>query len=253
MSQQINFYNAKLVKPKDWFSLTTVAIVYAVSAGLMLFWYQQLNAEATLKEQARQVAQTQFEQAQKELTEAMSSGQNTVKQQDVEAQLKALQEQYESQEAVISAFSQVQGGTHAHIADYMAGLARQRLDNVWLTGFKMNAFSESLTLMGRAVKAELVPQYLNMLSHEPIFHGQLFGGLKLKEFVQATEQAAPSGSAETVQKTVTPATQKSISLIEFEVTGMDAKSKNSKQANPEQAGFVATEPALEKKKELANG
>ncbi len=229
MSQQINFYNTKLVKPKDWFSLTTVAIIYALSAGLMLLWYQQLNAEATLKEQARQTAQTQFEQAQKQLTDAMAATQNIVDVKAQEAALKALQEKLDSQEKVIAAFEQTRSGKRMHVADYMAGLSHQTVEKLWLTGFKLDAFKNYVSLTGRAYKTELVPKYIDALSREPVFRGQLFGGLQIKEIEQTNERMG--GDAQVANQTATPsantATPATNNSVPTNTQAVNAASTNS--------------------------
>lgn len=230
MSQQINFYNTKLVKPKDWFSLSTVAIVYVASAGLMLVWYQQLNAEAALKEQARQTAQIQFEQAQKQLTDAMSATKNVVDVKAQEVELKALQEKLDSQEKIIAAFEQTRSGKRMHVADYMAGLSHQAVENLWLTGFKLDAFKNYVSLTGRAYKTELVPKYIDALSREPVFRGQLFGGLQIKEIEQANERK--QGDAQTASQSVGASSPSVGSTNASTTTGTLATNNASQGATP---------------------
>ena len=55
---------------------------------------------------------------------------------------------------------------------YLSGLARQRVEGVWLTKVAVHASSGDMVLEGRALSAERVPAYLGQLRRDTVFAGR---------------------------------------------------------------------------------
>lgn len=237
MSQQINFYNPKLIKPNDWFSLFNVALIYLVTACLMLLWYQQLNTEASDKEEGRKLAQQQFESTQKQLGDTMQVAQSVVDVKAQKSELVALQEKYLAKQRVMLAFEQTISGKRLHVADYMAGLSHQPVDKLWITGFKLDPFKNYMSLKGRAFKTELIPKYIEALSRESVFKGQQFGGLQIKEVEQANEQKLVDGAL------TNPATLPAMNT---------STTNNGATANTESVNNTPATPSLAQATNLSN-
>lgn len=61
----------------------------------------------------------------------------------------------------------------------LTGLARQRIEGLWLTELRLHGGGTRLDLAGNALKPELVPRYLQRLGNEQIFSGTAFETLRL--------------------------------------------------------------------------
>jgi hypothetical protein len=77
-------------------------------------------------------------------------------------------------------------------ADYIAplrALARHRLEGVWLTSISLAGESGELSLTGRALRAELIPKYIDRLGQDPAMRGRRFSTLAIER------DAAPPGAS----------------------------------------------------------
>ncbi|MCM0610886.1 PilN domain-containing protein [Marinobacter sediminum] len=89
----------------------------------------------------------------------------------------------------------------ASFSPRMAALARQIPEDVWLTGIRLDAQRDRVTIEGRARSGALVPAYLENLGNEPVFTGKTFGAFRLSrpeegawiEFHVATERSGEGG------------------------------------------------------------
>ena len=68
-------------------------------------------------------------------------------------------------------------GSTEGFSRYLTAFARQRLDGVWLVGITTSGTDSNLTLRGRAVKPELVPGFIKLLSREETLRGHTFSEL----------------------------------------------------------------------------
>ena len=56
-------------------------------------------------------------------------------------------------------------------AGFLEGMARQHVNGLWLTGFKISGGGNDMNISGRSLDPALVPAYLKKLSGEQVFHG----------------------------------------------------------------------------------
>lgn len=232
MSQQINLLNPALIRPRDWVSLKNVAVIYMLAVAGMGWFYTVTQSEADALQQQRNTVVVAYEAAQAELVQVSNEKSLTSSALAQEQELQQLMRKKEMQRQLLSSFKHVQQETGHHVLDYMQGFARQPLPGVWLVGFKLNAFEQTLSLTGRALQSEKVPQYLEQLAHEPVFQGHNFGGVTLKAMTQNDEYAlsettgaateAASSTAAKVSKGRPP-----LSFIEFDVRGLPASAADA--------------------------
>lgn len=224
MTQQVNLLNRALIRPRDWLSLSNMMIIYALALIIMVLLYNMSLTQMTLAQEKRNQVIGEFENLQKELqivTNARATPANAESQQK---ELQSLMQKKALQDKVLTVFLQVEKDSGHHLLDYMLGFAHQKTQNVWLTGFKIDPFIHSLSLTGKALNAELVPKFIEQLSLEPVFKGQLFGGLTIKAAEQsdarrketpvATEVKVLANNPVKTDNTVVP-------LVEFEIKGME--------------------------------
>ena len=57
---------------------------------------------------------------------------------------------------------------------HLRALARQEIDGIWLTRIVLSALGDKTRLEGRAIRAELIPLYVQDLTAEPAFAEQRF-------------------------------------------------------------------------------
>ena len=224
MTQQVNLLNRALIRPRDWLSLSNMMIIYALALIIMVWLYNMALSEMTVTQGKRNQMVAEFENLQKELqvvTNARATPANVESQQQ---ELQSLMQKKDLQEKVLTVFRQVEKDNGHHLLDYMQGFAHQKIQNVWLTGFKIDPFIHSLSLTGKALNADLVPKFIEQLSLEPVFKGQLFGGLKIKAAEQADgrrkETLAPVEGT-VVTNTPVAVEKTSVPLVEFEIKGME--------------------------------
>jgi Tfp pilus assembly protein PilN len=63
----------------------------------------------------------------------------------------------------------------------LVALARQRIDDLWLTRIELNASGQGLTLEGLTPRSQAVPQYLQRLREEASFRGRTFNLFHLSD------------------------------------------------------------------------
>lgn len=192
MSQQINLLNLALVRQKEYLDASLMAKLLGITVLLLsaLYGYSsyqvaQLRKESAEVSQQLQATQTQLKQATEQFRPPQPS--------------KALQERIASAEATIKNREQVlsylRGKTASEthgFSTYMQAFARQSINGLWLTGFAIDGASGDMTISGRALQPQLVPQYIGRLGLEPVLKGKEFSALhmELPKLVAATTSTA---------------------------------------------------------------
>lgn len=229
MTQQVNLLNRALIRPRDWLSLNNMMMIYALTLAGMVWLYNYTLSQMETAQEKRNQAVAEFESLQKELQAVTNAQAKPINAESQEKELQALMQKRAMQDKVLTVFRQVEKDGHHHILDYMQGFAHQKMQDVWLTGFKIDPFVRSLSLTGKALNAELIPTFISHLSGEPVFKGQLFGGLTIKSAEQAdSRQKTPAAAAaDPVAQGKPDANVKvavPVPLVEFEVKGMEQQS-----------------------------
>ena len=63
---------------------------------------------------------------------------------------------------------------------HLSAFARQSFSGIWLTGLRVAAAGQDVVLEGRAVRPELVPNYLQRLNQEDVMQGHAFAELEIR-------------------------------------------------------------------------
>lgn len=251
MSQQINLFNPGLAKVKDKLSLRNVGLIYIVLLAAFSLYQSHLEQGVTEASAAFEKVQTELTEAQKNLNELSDTLKPPANSQEDEKILSQLQQDFKNKARIIEIFKLTQSGEQPHVADYLRGLAHRSVENVWVTGVKLEPFNKNVMLRGQSLSADLVPVYMQELGKEPVFSGQLFGGLKLKEVDLPVSAPLPVAApvpvttevnknpplGETIPKVAEVAGKQ---MVEFELTGFDRESEP--QHEIEKAGAAAVAP-----------
>lgn len=180
MTRQVNLLNPALVRRKPSFSALAMAQgLGVVVLGLALIYTAAAYYGAKLDRQA--VALTErlkTEQARLEkITRALAPRQ---KSKTLEEEVKQLGAELAARADALETLrgSGVIGDTKGYSA-YMRGFARQIVDGLWLTEFSIGAAGKEIAIGGRALEAELVPNYLKRLKQEKVMQGRTFDQLEM--------------------------------------------------------------------------
>lgn len=198
MSRQINLYSSAFRRQPTRFSAVwTVVAVVVIVAGMSAYYAwetQQLKASRLRRgEAAAQVKQLQEQIAALGKTVAKTTN-------------KALEEQVAHAEGLLKSrqelFARLQSGEIGNregYAAFLAALARQHLDGVWLTGIEVSGPSSDFVLEGRTVRSDLLPGFIKLLRNEGALKGKPIGTLAMHERELDTKgEARPQGGAAAV-------------------------------------------------------
>lgn len=187
MSQQINLLLPELRPKFDWMGLHVV--LAAALAGLLLLvgmaQMQLMQLDRTKLEAASVGAQLAGLQQQ-----LVSLG-HSMGQRKADANLPekiSLEKTGISDRREVMAFVGIGQSTRA--PDYskvLKGLAEQRVEGVWLTGFRLAP--SAIELRGRLLDPGLLPVYINRLNSDAVFFGRRFSALEMKGVDPAAEKA----------------------------------------------------------------
>lgn len=228
MSQQINLLNPALVRARDWLTLRNMFLIYVVLIALLLGLNFKTEEELTQVTAERDAALVSLNTLKTKLAEVKNVEPQTNRTKEQELELQDLIETRETQSRLLTSLKQIDSESHQHVMDYMLGFANQSLPGVWLTGFKINSFEQQVSIAGQSLSPELVPQYMERLGDDPVFHGKLFSGLAMKQ--QAIESSEPKPASGKVPEVVQnskdqtmPATPEPapLNIISFEFKGQN--------------------------------
>jgi hypothetical protein len=191
VSQQINLYNPALLPKPDPFSgkmilitLSTLCVTLVLAYGVTAW----LSSRAVALEQlsSGRLAQVQAEitRLSQEVTGRKASPQLT-------AELESLDALLAGRNEVISVLKSGALGDTKGVSEYFRAFARQTVDGLWLTGFTVVGAGNDISIEGRAMRAELVPIYIQRLRHEDALRGHGFATLS----VQAPPEFSLNGEA----------------------------------------------------------
>jgi len=217
MSQQINLFTPVFLKQPKYFSAVTMAqALAAVFVGALGIYAYTAYQNNTL-EQVAKASETELKLRREQLvkfgSEYSSSGSSKVLDDEVaraEARLKSRQE----------LLANLRGGDDTvteGFSRYLSALSRRNLPGVWLTGFTLGGKGSPVMLKGRALRADLVPPYLQSIGSDETMRGRSVSELRLEAKEEAATPA-PSAATPAPAKPAAPAPTAVTRYVEFGVT-----------------------------------
>jgi hypothetical protein len=181
MSQQINLFNPRFQRQKNYFSTAMLAsalggvlavvvltsLVVSQQTAALSAEAAQVKADLTLRETRKTTVVAAFVPRRKSETLQQEVDQAGL-------QLRNLQQ-------VAGLLEQGKPADTPGYSAYFQALARKRVDGLWLTGVTIHGSGDSIGLQGRALKAGLLPGYLDGLAGEAVLRGKSFGRLEMSE------------------------------------------------------------------------
>lgn len=187
--QQINLFQDVLRKPREFLPLPQLGKVMAGGVAVLLllnlaqWWRDGYRADELVFLRAEQ------QQVQQQLQQLQQEIQSLAAQNDASAlktQLAARDAELQNKQQVLTLLSGKHFGNVDGFATQFTGLARQRLDGLWLTALHIHDGGNKLNLRGSTTAPELLPKYLQRLAVEPGF-----AGIEFKTFLMQRVKDKP--------------------------------------------------------------
>lgn len=178
--QQVNLLAPMFRKQRALFSAQfTLLITGIVVVALGLIYAATAWRGASLAgEQARLEAQR--DTTTRRLNELAMQMQGRGHDKSVDAQIGALTQERDRKQSALAALSRQELGNTSGFSPHFTGLARQRLNGLWLTHVEVGGSGARMVLDGITLSEELIPQYLRKLGSEGVFAGTEFGHARLQ-------------------------------------------------------------------------
>lgn len=188
MRQQINLYQDVLIdKPEPFQSrsaallLLLTVILLALFAGFS-YWQNQGLAQQLDRIKKQHEADSQ------RIAELEQRYPEPRKNVLLEEKIIRLEQEIKSQNEALNYFSTQDPQGNGKILAALNGLARHPLKGVWLNQVRLAEGGTQVRLSGSALKAEIIPDYLGLISENNIFGGQVFSRLSLNRVEKKLNQ-----------------------------------------------------------------
>jgi len=174
MHQQVNFYQAEFRAKEQIFCTTTMLMACGAIMLTMLLTYVFAMQKVSGIESELQIVVGQQAAAVERLEKlrpvlAAVSGEKSWSE-----RLDDATRSLEEKQLVLSLVQGSTLGDTKGFSRYLRSLASQDTDGLWLTQIGLSALGDRTRLEGKALRAELVPVYLQSLAEEPPFAAQRF-------------------------------------------------------------------------------
>lgn len=184
MSQQINLFNPAFRKQRLVVSTMTavygMAVTLVVLLGFQAYFSVQIKGLNEEMRSAQKLAQAQRAYVDRVLGDRTRKPSSTL-----EAETARLESELKLARESVDALKGGAIGNPQGFAEYLRAFSRQSLSGLWLTGFTIAG--GDISINGRVIHAELVPNYIQRLNQEPVLQGRTFASLNL-----STPKAEPA-------------------------------------------------------------
>lgn len=197
MSQQINLFNPAFCKKRELFGavmlVQAVAVLLVVMVGLYGYQLRQVQGlNKVIKDGAAQLDQERARHV-KVVAEYAPRPKDVT----LEKRAEQLERQLKGDEAVLSVLQGGSLGNTQGYSAYMRAFARQIVSGLWLTDFSIHGAGHNMAIGGRALRAELVPAYIQRLNLETATQGRTFSALEMQlpKADPASKDSSPGAKA----------------------------------------------------------
>lgn len=174
MKQSVNLYTEAFRPSREWLTpgsmvVVLLAVITLVVAAWGVAQYRLTDAEAALAELEQR--ETRKEQAVERL-----QGEVEERRKDpaLEDKVARLEQRVQDRRRLVERADTVARSSSEGFSPYLEGLARQSLEDLWLTRIRVNLMRDRLGLVGRTRDGQAIPDYLQRLKEEAVFEGRRF-------------------------------------------------------------------------------
>lgn len=181
MSQQINLYNPIFLKQRKYFSfLTMLQALGMILVGSLLFYGYAVYQASQLKTQSEESTK-RFDAEQARLTRFAAEFSPQQSNQALQSEVQQLERKVADQTGLTEILKSGVVGNTTGYSEYMRAFARQVVQGLWLTGFKVTGDAAQISLSGGVVDPELLPAYIQRLGKENVMQGKNFANLQMRQ------------------------------------------------------------------------
>ncbi|MGH8708041.1 MAG: hypothetical protein ACREVD_08285 [Burkholderiales bacterium] len=176
MSQQINLFNPLLMRREKYFSTRTMMqSLGLIALGLVVIYAYALWQSNDLRRLAAGYS-SQLATQREQFVSLSGRGRSKL----LEADVTRLEAEVKMRRGVLALMQGGEGlGNTDGFSRFFAAFARHPMRGVWLTGFSVGDNGNALSIRGRVLHPDLVPQYLKSLNQDDVMRGRLVTELKL--------------------------------------------------------------------------
>ena len=179
MRQQVNLLAPMYRKQQALFSSrVSIGICLAVGATLALIYAVTIWRGSVVSSELNRLTSTR-DTGTRRVNELAAQLQGQQADPALEAQITELTQERDRKAQALSALSlREAGGGPTGFSPQFIGLARQRLNGLWLTRIELSG--SQMALSGMALSEDLIPRYLRRLGGESVFAGTSFQQAQLE-------------------------------------------------------------------------
>ncbi len=181
MKRQLNLYSIALRPERPALDARRLAAISGASLGLLLVagvvvgWHARAADARVDRLEARRAAEST------RVVELAALHPPRQADARLEAGVARLEAERAAKQELLSRLGNERLGNQRGFSEHVAGLARRRVEGIWLRRIELAAGGSSLHLAGGALAPELVPRFLDALGEEDAFAGQAFRALRLAQ------------------------------------------------------------------------
>jgi len=190
MKQQINLFQPtsnKFSLKKNRKRLTTNRLLFgmmALTCLVLMVIYDSAHQEMlTLREEFQRAA-AQNRTVEKHLAELrrsqLSKNTKSTKGDELETEMSQLSARVEANAQLIQILQEQSQGNTSGFSKYLEALARQYVENIWLTQINLRSGGTAITLTGKTLQPDLIPRFIAVLTKKTAFQQIDFRQVKLE-------------------------------------------------------------------------
>jgi MSHA biogenesis protein MshI len=178
MRQQVNLLAPMYRKQRALFSArVSIGMCLLVGLALTLIYFVAVWRGAGLADEVARLESTR-DTATRRVNELAAALQGQGTDPAAEAEVAALTQERDRKAQALAALALREASGTAGFSPQFIGLARQRLNGLWLTRIELSG--GQLALTGVTLSEELIPRYLGKLGGESVFAGTAFQQARLE-------------------------------------------------------------------------
>ena len=179
--QHINLYQAQfkpktIVLPAKQIGMLGILMIIILSVISLYASQKHSFQKATLNDQQQRYAKSQQQLA--------TIQQQVASQTDhplLDAELVDIQQQVTDNTTLLDYLMNHSFGNQTGFSSTLAGLSQQHINDVWLTEFALLDGGQFISLYGKALQSDFIPEYIDSLAKSEQFQGKEFSVFQLQQ------------------------------------------------------------------------
>ncbi len=188
MKQTINLFQSSFHPRKDPFRSRNLILVFLAAAICIgLVWGLKASQVSVMRSQVQE-AKIAKQTLQQQVLDLESRHPAPTLKPGLQNRLAELRQGREDRLQLLATLEERPLRSEQGFAEYLQGLARQRVKGLWLSNIEIILDqAEQLLLKGRTSQAEFIPRYLRKLSTEETFSGITFQSVRMERLEEQPE------------------------------------------------------------------